>query len=409
MLRELEVEELEGGRPAGRVRPEALAWLVLVLAFAVFCVVAGVGVLMVRGYLETASEAQTAKVAVINGTLLVQPPKQREWVGTAADTSLMPGARLRTDRGSEAFLTFFEYSTLRVHGDTELEVIGLSSSRFGPRRDFMELAVHGGKVHMGVAPALDGEKEIRFVTPHGSFKLEEGSYTLDVNNDRTQLRVAERGRAEARSKDAAFVLEPGQRIELGPRATGAPTQSWEDLVRNGNFGEGFTAWRPGNALGFPEGTDVVAQQSLTIDEGRIAVRFARGGSKGTHNESYLYQEINRDVSDFAELYLSLDVKLLQQSLSGGGYLGTEYPVLVRVNYRSAAGDGLAVYGFYYQNDARNRTDFGVVLPRGVWASYTTPVNLMALSPRPQRIASVQVGASGWDYESLVANVRLAGR
>lgn len=409
MLRELELEELEGERPAGRFRPETLAWLVLGLAFGVFCALMTAGIVGARGYLETASDAQTAKVAVISGTLLVQPPRQREWVGTGADTLLKPGARLRTDRGSEAFLTFFEHSTLRVYADTELEVIRLSSSRFGPRRDTVELSVHGGKVHMGVAPALDGEKEIRLVTPHGSFGLEEGSYTLDVNNDRTQLRVAERGRAEARAKDTLFVLEPGQRIELGPRATGAPMQSWEDLIRNGNFSEGFTGWRPGNSLGFPEGTDVVAQQSLTIDEDRVAVRFARGGSKGTHNESYLYQEINRDVSDFAELYLSLDVKLLQQSLSGGGYVGTEYPVLVRVNYRSAAGDGLAVYGFYYQNLLNNRTDFGVVLPRGVWASYTTPVNLMALSPRPQRIVSVQVGASGWDYESLVANLRLAGR
>lgn len=409
MLRELELEGLGEEQPSGRVRPETLAWLVIVAAFGVFCALASAGVVGAKSYLETASDTQTAKVAVISGTLLVQPPKQREWVGTGADTPLKPAARLRTDRGSEAFLTFFEYSTLRVHADTELEVIQLATSRFGPRRDVVELAVHGGKVHMGVAPALDGEKEIGFVTPHGSFRLEEGSYTLDVSNDRTQLRVAERGRAEARSKDAVFVLEPGQRIELGPRATGAPMQSWEDLVRNGNFSEGFTGWRPGNALGFPEGQDVVAQQSLTIDEGRVAVRFARGGSKGTHNESYLYQEINRDVSDFSELYLSLDVKLLQQSLSGGGYVGTEYPVLMRVNYRSAAGDGLAVYGFYYQNSANNRTDFGVTLPRGVWASYTTPVNLMALSPRPQRIVSVQVGASGWDYESLVANVRLAGR
>jgi len=409
MLQHLDLEPLESDQPPSRVQPETLAWIVLGVAFGVFCAVGLAGTLLARWYLETASDAQTAKVAVLSGTLLTQLPRQQEWMGTTSEASLKPGTRLRTDKGSEAFLTFFEYSTLRVYADSELEVVRLASSRFGPPRDLVELVLQGGKVHVGIAPSLEGEKEVRFSTPHGSFKLDEGSYTLDVTNDRTQLRVAERGRAEARSKDAIFTLEPGQRIDLGPRATGAPTQSWDDLIRNGTFAEGFMGWRTGNALGFPEGTDVVAQQSLTIDEGRVAVRFARGGSKGTHNESYLYQEVNRDVSDLAELYLSLDVKLLQQSLSGGGYLGTEYPVIARLNYRSAAGDGLMVLGFYYQNDANNRTDVGVLRPRGVWTSYTTPVNLMALSPRPQRIVSVQIGASGWDYESLVANVRLAGR
>ena len=38
------------------------------------------------------------------------------------------------------------------------------------------------------------------------------------------------------------------------------------------------------------------------------------------------------------------------SLSGGGYLGTEYPLMLRLRYRDAAGNGQTWYrGFYYQN------------------------------------------------------------
>ena len=405
---ELDFEQ-ETERPSGRVRPETLAWLVLFLSFATLCIIVAAGFVTVRGYLETASDAQTARVAVISGTLLVQAPGQRDWVSMGSDTPLKPGSHLRTDRASEAFLTFFEYSTLRVYGDTEVEVLRLDSSRFGPRREFVELDVQRGKVHIGVAPEIDGRKSVRLVSANGEFGLEDGSYSVDVNADRTQLRVGERGRAEVRSEGASFVLYPEQRIDLGPAMMVGPTGAREDLLQNGGFAEGFKGWSIGNSLGFPEGADILAQEALTIDEGRVAVRFARGGSKGTHIESYLYQEIGRDVADFTELYLSLDVKLLQQSLSGGGYQGTEYPIIVRVNYRSAAGDGLVVYGFYYENTTNNRTDFGTLVPRGVWASYTTPVNMMSLVPRPQRILSVQVGAAGWDFESMAANVRLTGR
>ena len=46
---------------------------------------------------------------------------------------------------------------------------------------------------------------------------------------------------------------------------------------------------------------------------------------------------------------------------------------------------------------------------GQWVKFLAPDNFMTLSPPPRRILSVQIGASGWDYESLVTNVSLVGR
>lgn len=154
--------------------------------------------------------------------------------------------------------------------------------------------------------------------------------------------------------------------------------------------------------------DVIGETTTALDEGRPVVHFSRRGSKGTHCESYIYQEINKDVSDLSTLKLSVRLKLLHQSLSGGGYMGSEYPVLIYIRYRAQEGEAAKVYGFYYQNESNNRTDNGIVVPPNQWQEWIAPDNLMALTPRPLQILSLQVSASGWDYESLVSQVSLLG-
>lgn len=387
----------------------ALAWTALWASFGVFCVLVLSGVLLLKHYWESASDLRGASVSVISGTVLVKSPRQPQWVSATSATLLREGDRLRTDEVSQAFVTFFDYSTLVVYSNTEVKVERLASSRFMPRREQLELAVVRGKGHLGVAPTYAGEKSVSVATPNGRMSLEEGSYTVSVVAGRTQLRVAERGRAHVSAGDTLALVETGQRLELGPEGTVGPIVGQEELVYNGDFSQGLRGWQVGNSAGFPEGADVVGEVSLIVHEGRPAVRFNRHGSRNTHNETYLFQEIHRDVSDFTDLRPILELRLEHQSLSGGGYLGSEYPIIIRVNYRTATTDYTAGYGFYYQNLANNRTDDGLPVPASVWVKFTAPTNLMTLSPPPKQVLSIQVSASGWDYESLVANISLAGQ
>ena len=82
--------------------------------------------------------------------------------------------------------------------------------------------------------------------------------------------------------------------------------------------------------------------------------------------------------------------------------------MLRVSYRAVDGESFIVCGFYYQNQAQNRTDNGTPVAADTWVSYLVPDNLMALSPQPRRIVSLMVSASGWDYDSLVREVSLVG-
>ena len=121
------------------------------------------------------------------------------------------------------------------------------------------------------------------------------------------------------------------------------------------------------------------------------------------------QDLDKDVTEYSDLRLALDVKLRQQSLSGGGYVGTEYPVQVRLTYRSANTETPVVWGFYYQNLDNNRVDSGTLVPQDTWLHHAVPVNLMTLFPPPQRLLSLQVSASGHDYDSFVTNVSLTAQ
>jgi hypothetical protein len=96
---------------------------------------------------------------------------------------------------------------------------------------------------------------------------------------------------------------------------------------------------------------------------------------------------------------------MSHSLSGGGWAGTEYPLMLRVIYRDATGGKQPWYhGFYLQNDGGYPVVNGERLESTDWRH--VEVDLLALIPRPWRIERVEVVASGWDYVSAVREVHL---
>jgi hypothetical protein len=100
---------------------------------------------------------------------------------------------------------------------------------------------------------------------------------------------------------------------------------------------------------------------------------------------------------------------VQQTLSGGGWVGSEYPLMVRVKYRDVWGsEAVFRQGFYFQNNDNLPTPNGEQVDAGVWLKMA-PFDLFdrtVVDPRPAFIISVELAASGWTYESLVTNVQL---
>ena len=182
----------------------------------------------------------------------------------------------------------------------------------------------------------------------------------------------------------------------------------ENLLKNGDFVRQFQGWTMLDK-GEPGRPDIGGLRQL-VDEtiaGRQvqALRISRNTDKDTHNETGIMQEINRDVSAYRNVAVTGWVKVSQASLSGGGYLGSEYPVMFRVNYTDDKGGRPGwTHGFYYANPELRPTENGEIISQGEWYPFLS--RLTDLPDRPITIRSIEILSAGHDFDATVADIRI---
>lgn len=400
-----------------RKRPERTAWQVLWLAFITFWLLA-IGIpLGIRSYILNARDSQDAQLLAIGGTLLVEKAEGGDPIGVMEDLVLAPGDRVLSDAASSGTIDLFDRSHVTLYSNTSLayECGDEPRYRLGDRPNEIVLTLSGGFISVGVA--LPGERDTRFqvVTPHTEIVLAEGSYRIEVTNDGTQVTVI-RGEALIGPGDAPIKLLQGTRSRVALDGTpSSPLPAVQNLIENGNFRRPLeTTWLTSTVVL----TESVAPATIKLvdDAGRRAVRLSRQQEgNGDHTEAAIQQKLDYDVRDFTRIEIVLDVKLSHQSLSGGGEQSSEFPVIVRLDYKDIWGnDKFWTHGFYYQNqqgfpialDPWGKP-FGEQIPRGVWYPFQSG-NLLAIlgDNKPARLTSLKVYASGWNYDSLVSEIQL---
>jgi len=400
-----------------RRNPERLAWTMLLGAFIVFCALATGLPLGLRAYVLKATMAQDTQMQVIEGTVLVRKPNGGDPIGVTQAATLAPGDEVITDDMSWATLDLFDRSHLILYSDTNVELLETAARRFAlsDRSNQITLNVTGGLVRVGVALPRERATDFRIVTPHTVILLEEGSYRIEVNNQGTEVTVA-RGQAIVGRGGVRLGLSQGTRTLVGLEGVPSdPLPAAQNLVENGDFQEPpGAAWLTSTVVLDPD----VPPPSVEIVEegGRRAVHLVQLQARdGDHTEAAIEQKLSRDVRDFVRLEVSFDVRLDLQSLSGGGLLSSEFPIIVRLDYKDRWGtDKFWTHGFYYQNQASYPIALdpwgrpsGELIPRAVWFPFESG-NLLDLlgDNKPAQITGLTLYASGWNYESLVSEVQL---
>jgi len=395
-----------------RDNPERVAWAVLGTAFAVFCLIAVAVPLGIRWYLQNAQTDQAAVVESIRGTVVIELPVGQGAVPLTSGQSYVvgEGATIKTDESSEAMVTLFEHSPMRIFPASVVSLLRLRSPRYEasdlPNQVHLDLA--GGRIQVGTALSVETPLSFLVTTLHADVELEsDGSYALSSNNERGEFAVY-RGHAAVTNEHGQVRLEARERslVELGS-APGSAVGVAKNWVVNGDFAEGLEDWQLLHEQG-ADGGDVYGDAELTESEGRTAVRFVRSGGHGNHCETILEQSFDQKLPDpVTSLVVRATVKLHEQSLSGGGYLSSEYPLMIRLTYRDSEDhEGEWVQGFYYQNDANNPTMYGLQIPHDRWYLFDSGNLLDSLTRRPYRIIRLRVYASGWDYDSMVSDVSM---
>ena len=105
---------------------------------------------------------------------------------------------------------------------------------------------------------------------------------------------------------------------------------------------------------------------------------------------------------------------MEVALPGGGLLGSEFPIMLRVDYKDAENNDRSWYhGFYYAPPPDNYILYNQPdnsserIARFIWYPYESVNLLTTLGPaKPIFIKSIRIYASGWIYESMVANISL---
>ena len=398
-----------------RANPDRIAWIILLTSFALCCSL-GIGVpLAARWYVLSSTVPRPSRLDVLNGTIQVLEPGAKESIAVTASRLVPEGSRIITDATSRGVLTFMEDATAQLYHNTQLIIVQTRAPRFNLNQNPNQvvLEINGGLVRVARGNSGSVRLNLQVRTPHALCELSEGSFSLAVNNVETQV-TARFGKAQVMANGSAVTLNAGERTTVRlNQEPDAPVPAVQNLIVNGDFTEPLApAWQTEH---YEQGENLVAGRvEVTTNAGRRAVMFIREGEEGVHTETRIKQFVDRDVRDFESLVLRLDVLLLHQSLEGAGYLSSEFPLMVRLDYTDIYGkDQFWVYGFYFKDPDPSRgwiIQNGEKIPSGVWWPYESPelFELLKNTP-PARINAITIYASGWNYQSLVAEVGLIAR
>ena len=401
-----------------RENPERLAWVVILSSFLVFVILAISIPLTVRYIMRYATTSQDARLEPTLGTLLFYGSSTAEAVAvTAVKDGIGEGSRIvAADDSTQGALAFVGtdgetvLGSVQLYAGTTLDVTRIRRPLFSssPEPYQAQLRLEKGQARIFSNSADGRPLRVDLETPHGVITLDAGSYQVSVNEEQTDVTVRAGRALLTHQGKGAITIDAGQRAWMNADDLAhRPVSAEVNLLRNGDFSEPMlNTWQS-----YVVADNVVPGSVRILErEGRWVAHFIRQGEENVPTEVGITQVVEKDVNVYDSLAIQLDVKLLHQSLSGAGYLSSEFPLRVEISYTDIYGKVLTWgHGFYYRDPENENWKVinGEKIPPYIWYTYQSP-NLMELlaDTRPARINNVRIYASGWNYQSMVSEVYL---
>lgn len=400
-------------------RMQTIAWVTLCLSLVTFVVLCGAIGAGGWWYWTHATGSQEATLELTGGdAVFVKSVAETQWRQASNHSRIKEGDSIRALGESRALVTLFDGSTIQLFPNTEITLTQLRSTRYIARSKTAIVSLRNGAVRIGVAPLGDFSRfhfEVISPDPQAStiFKDAGGSYRVEVSTTgKVPLARFEtrRGEAQVLANGGEVILQAEQKSTVRRGEEPSPASSAiRELLSNADFSDGTNQWSEirdqGGDGGSLDGTVSVVDDMIDGKPVKAA-EFARFGGNKDHAMVGLHQEVDAEVADFTNtLQLRAKIKLLDQSLSGGGFLSSEYPLIIKIIYREAQGDEEEWFqGFYYQNRDNNPTRDGKLVQQGVWEDFQ--VDLRTLRPQPFTVKSIDVYASGHDFDSMIGDIHL---
>lgn len=435
------VENLPASAPA--IHIDRIAWGILLVAFALFCMLCAGLTLGVYLFFFESTAPLPAVLQVGRGTALLTSSDFSERGIRVRDPLLDLPILISMDTQSQSTISFYVprdegvqlIAAVTLKNDSSLRLRQATIPRFDWSRGgyFIDLRELSGEIDVLVASDLDRSILVQVGTGQGVLvqMTTTGRYVVDSSSTRVRLTTRE-GEAIifARNRNQARLVTAGQEgVVFATRDEPALITARENLLENGYFSlyipanvEGSLVSPPGR-WGCANTQDALPRGAYGPDsfEGRPALRLIRGGGADTNGQTRCrqpYASPGADVREFNFLELETTFLVNYQSLSKCGTRGSECPLMLRIEYVDVNDVRREWYqGFYYFNDPvydyPNRCESCIYgehrqINEKVWYTFKSGNLFTSISAdaRPAHIRTVEFYASGHQYDLFVSEISL---
>ncbi len=422
---------------------ERIAWAVMLLACLTFCALVSLGGYGLYQFLFVSTVPMDVTVQASRGALGITGTDLREEVAQGT-RDLAVGSRIRpSDVDSQGELIVRDpyrdgafVASVNLMGVTSAVTLRAAERpRFELGTTGYQLDLNGvnGRLEILVAKDLSQFINLNLFTPEQTRLVitAPGRYRVDVRD----------GEIQVESDGGPVVLfPPNQRPALTITSTSLYNGASNDLraipppmelLQNSDFTTAVEAPNP-SLPSIPTGwgcnhsnvepTSPRGTYNLVVKDGRNTLAMVRGEGTQSPAETICQQglqigEVWQDISTVSTLYLQANFYIEEQSLAGCGYLGSECPLMLRVDYLRADGTrGELVYGFYtlpdytgtYPTTCSSCRQPHIRVQQFTWFSFDSGNILAGFTPdeRPVAISRVRFYASGHQYNVKVSRVAL---
>jgi hypothetical protein len=392
------------------VRAERRAWLILWVAFATFCAVVFAAIKFAVDYVSTAEVDQGAQVTASRGPVIVNLPGSPDMTLMGARSELGVGTVVALDRTSVATvdLHFFDDSRINVLGGASVELTRMEVGRFINQHSLV-LTQTTGPIRYATGGPMDVQ------VPNGLVQLApHGDYTVWIDGEVTRVLVYG-GEARVSASGAAVTVGEGRLAEINPQGQVLqPVDRQVSLLDNSDFALHDQSWVPWDKPNIP-GLDVNGQRFWVagppdVNPDSTALRVMRVSRSGEHGETGFTQKLDQDVSGFRHLWLRAWVRVDYADLSGGGTLGSEYPMMLQMKYEGPV-EGSQIpwsIGLYYATDRPVPEGVASQVPQGEWQPYEVDLKGTEVSNVPYRVLEFSVMGQGHSYDARISDISLVG-
>ncbi len=412
-------------------KTESLAWTILILAFTL-CLTLSAGVpLGIRWFILNNTRPLKVLLQLRNGSVTYWAPRSNTPVLINENSEIDLGSRISLTENADVLLLFFlpdepdsPIITAQLYGQTDLSITSAQTPRFAASALQNKVRLALNRVSNMQVSVTDNSRatQLQTQTPQGVIFMDEGAFKFTVTQAQTDFSV-KTGQASIPDPVSGdnLGLTTLQRIQLTPSGLGDISIGERDILRgrNGNFDlplEDY--WTIYTDRAFSEEANGTVRQTQPGD-GVNHILFSRVGL--SHAVTGISQQIDLDIRGVTSLRVRTRVRIDTQTLPGCGSLGTECPIIVRLEFVEQETGAVHEWlqGFYAISDPNVdevfcqpcawKAQHEQVAGLGVWYDYESPDLLPLIRAQgiePVAIHMVEIYASGHTYGSAVDDIAI---